>query len=274
MRLIAVVLAGWLCATGAAAQVNPLAERTQAIAVLVLGAQKLNLKRIGLLVFGNAQARLDVPDDRLAHTTYEAVRTELELEGRYRVKRIVPSIEEVERMSGKAFAGSQRFLGRSLADLAGDLKPYRERCDCDALLVVGETTYEVQGTNQYHRGITWLSRAGVGAALALYLVDPQSGKTVADSSSDNGFTPTAASQPDDIEGVLTLVPDAWSSLEAALTERLRQGVRRPLHFLGLRPSCTQFFYEWFTPERSRNPVSPDYRPPPPMPAGADPQRCR
>jgi hypothetical protein len=107
-----------------------------------------------------------------------------------------------------------------------------------------------------------------------YLMDPHTGKVVAKGYPWSNFARTSLAFPSKPDEAHELDSSTWGEVDRALSAHLQQYVREPLYKVGLRPSCTQYFYEFYTPESARNIVNSDYRAPPPTPAGADPERCR
>jgi hypothetical protein len=271
----AVVLAN---AGSAAAQPNELGFGARRIAVVVWAGHELKLQRMGFMVFGNQYGKVPERGDRLAAALYAAVEHELNLEQRYDVRRVPTAPTELPRLSERAHEGSTRFWAASIEDLGNEIDRLRADCRCDALLVVAEARAEVPGTNQFFRGITLFrnasDKASLAAPLVLYLVDPATGKTVAKSGANVLYrASTDAGWAGKAEEVHTLDDAAWAAVTDGLRRTLQSSLPEALDRLGLRPSCSRFFYEWTTQPNQREPASERYVPPPRIPEGADPSRC-
>ena len=260
----------------AEAQPTDLASRARQVGVAVLAGAELKLLQIGMLVFGNAYGKVDIPDDRLSAAIYEAVRGHLAVEGQFQVNRVSIDRVQLADMAMKGFAASRGFLGPSLKDLSPELADFRRRCDCDALLVVTEASREVVGTNQYYRGITWrVVRPGsteLMVPLLLYLVDTATGETIAHGYSEYQSVPVSAPWPEKPGDVRALDDATWIAIGEA-GSKLARTLRHAMFSVGLRPSCTMHFYEKHHTMSQRNPIYANYVAPPAMPPGADQARC-
>jgi hypothetical protein len=264
----------------ASAQYNELGKGARRIAVAVWAGHELKLQQMGMLVFGNQYGKVLAQSDALAAAIYEAIEVQIKAEGRAEVRRLVVDVSQLPRLSARSFEGSKSFFGASLRELAADVDKARANCDCDALLIVAETSREIPGSNQYVRGLTWFNGSNLASALprvsapmTLFLVDPATGKVSDVYGAGADMVGTAARWSGKAEEVTSLEEAAWTELAQGVRAVLATTLQYPLYLLALRPSCTRYFYEQFQTPQQRDPSHANFVPMPPVPEGTDPQRC-
>lgn len=267
-----------------------LVSRTKTLGVLVLAGQQLDLFRIGALVFGNKRVAVQAPDTALSDLVFDAVKAQIDQEGALTVRRVELAPGDAERLRPMALQAGPKFWGGYQMDaLLPALAPYRAQCGCEALLVVAPSRREARpNSNLIYEGLAWVAQGGfmgdeVGrtepmAALQLLLVDAGSGKLVegVGNRSDMGQyigyeSPPVAKEhwPLAMTGV---TPEQWTMIWRPMARVLWSTLRRPLFSLGLKPSCTLYFFEMHQPRHAgRDDASAPE--PPTMPAGVDPARC-
>jgi hypothetical protein len=228
------------------------------------------------------------PDQALAELAFQQIKRQIDLEGRATVTRVDVQPADLPGLAEKAFEGSSAFFGPSISAMKDQLKPYRAACACDVLLVVAMDRRELMpNSNLRSKGFAWVGFSGfdegvyrsvAGVNLVLHLVDASTGDVV--ESERNIPDDGRFSAPVDWHGAIwpremdTVGQSNWPSLLSAYETDLSRSLRRPLFKLGLKPSCTKYFYDV---EQVGTRVTSQYStmPPPPlvMPDGADPARC-
>jgi hypothetical protein len=113
------------------------------------------------------------------------------------------------------------------------------------------------GSNQYFRAISWIAQGGlsdsvrstgVGAYLRFALVEARTGKVIGRSASTPDAGLYTDTRPIDrrlwpTEMLPTLSGEQWATLKEALAAQIYETSRRPLHDLGLKPSCAKYFFD-------------------------------
>lgn len=267
-----------------------LALRTKVISVVVLAGQDVQLARVGVMVFGNKRAVVPAPDEALQTLIFDAVKLQIEQEGRAEVRRVALKPDEMRRMADKAYAGIT-FFGPSIRDLAVDLAPLRKECACDALLVVAESKGLTDpNSNQIFKGLSWIAsssltgetvnRSAAAAFLLIYLVDAQTGEVVGTqtNAADTWGLPVPVPLPPEnwpLE-MTSISVEQWSTFLQAQSTGVNATLRRPLYRLGLKPSCALHFFRIENPVSRGNPRQNPTTPPspPPLLEGADPAKCK
>lgn len=244
------------------------------VGVMVIAGEELKLMQIGFTVFGNEYGQIPVPDDRLAGVLYEGVKQQLEREGGMHVRRL--EIPVAHRLAWAQRMLEPVFFGSAVSRLEKELEPLRQGCDCDAIVVVTESSREVVGTNQIYRGITWHRRAQgsvLVVPLTLILMTPTESRNRGQAFNFASPIPVGSAWVGKADTVRVLESVHWDLLQDAAARSLRGSLQRPLHALGLRHSCSRFIYEFETSPRQRDPSNPDYVPPPPGLDQSDAARC-
>ncbi len=264
--------------TLAQAQTSDLANTARRIGVLVLAGDELTLKRIGFVVFGNVERKIDVPDMRLADLIFDEVKKELAAEERFDVRRIAIDRTSLATLATKVRDAKSAWRETKLDEFRSELRPYLRACDCDALLVVFEAERDEPNTNQRIRGLTWLL-GGVDqggrtrAPLLIQLLATPAGVVAQGGATSWGWARVALAESPKVDETRVLAPEQWDALVAAFRAELANSLRFGLYSTGLRASCTQYFYEYHTPPEQRIPGTDRFVWPPTAPDWADPKRC-
>lgn len=266
----------WLATIGlAAAQPNELADRARRIGVLVLSGQQVEVHSIGAMVFWNARGTLVTPEDAVPARLYEVIERELAAEERFEVRRLRPPSGAEGEWVAAAYADNEgTWFGAPKLDALGPLvREIIQGCECDAVVVLAERRGETPLIPYGVRGVTFLNGRDISLHASLLLIDPRRMQVVA--SGGGGWDPKAFGPMLNFRkgDRVPLDEPQWRHFERALVSNARPNLRSSLYRIGLRPSCTQAVYEWYTPQPQRNPSHPDHRQAPPTPAGADPARC-
>jgi hypothetical protein len=269
---VLLVLAGLVTVEPATAQTVDAAKKR--LAVLVAAGDEVNMLRVAVLVFGNQYGRVKVPADEVAAPIYDAIRAQIEIEDTHVVTRVPVRREELAALRKNAIENSF-WTGAKVS--AAAIRPFADRCDCDALLLAVETEREVPGTNQKYLGITWHNGADgkrnrMVVPISLFLIDPQSLAVAASAWTMVAGASFNAEWPGPADKVQSLGQDVWAAVGEGVRADLRQSLREPLTKMSLRPSCQRYLYEKYTTPRERDPSNPSYREPPDM-SKSDNAKC-
>jgi len=229
------------------------------------------------------------PDGSLSDLVYDAVKEQVNQEGAFSIRRLDVAAPDAARLTALAHKASEKFLGGFQMDaLLPALEPYRARCGCEALLVVSPSIGVARANSGLlYEGLAWVAQGGFSgdevsrsnamASVRFFLVDASAGQAVAmaenaiDAGLYNAFDVPVTKElwPTAMDGLTT---EQWEAMRQPMALVLRSTLRLPLFKLGLKPSCTMYFFELYKPRRgARNEESPPT--PPAMPAGSDPSRC-
>jgi hypothetical protein len=266
-----------LCAPITRAQSNPyamydsaLSKRAQSVAVLVATGYQAQVVTLGKLLNASAiDKTVARNDDLLADRVYAQIKTELEQEQRYQVKRVAVQPERARQVVDALWDRRQDRFGT----WPKEIKELVAKCECDAVLLVADGPNH---NTMVEAGLTFgpsfvgktglfggkdVARAHLRAGFLSMLVDPATGERIR--------TAVAEDRPDYRDDAATWWPGAEGTVSDAHWLRLadylgglRPVYRKSLAMVGLRPSCAHLYapttaYSGRTGEM-----------PPPLPEGA------
>lgn len=282
MKFVFRLLLSWLAATApmlAVAQSPDPAKPNETLAVVVLAGEQLDLVRIGL--FGNKRSSIKLPDDSLHNAIASAIASEIDAEGQYKVRTVIPSQSDSANTRKAIQDALGGFLTRSFSTAPSELKILAQQCECEKLLLVlGSNVMDGPQNNLRIGPFAWVavnmhgeepSRTSLSIPLEYLLVDPSSLKLLANgiTYSDNNDRLVRVAVDPKLwhKPMLEVTREAWAELGDAAKKLLVGSVKRPLYDVGLRPSCALKFHR---PQRAR---SGELRTEAEPPAGADQAKC-
>ncbi|MFG6466007.1 hypothetical protein [Roseateles sp. BYS87W] len=258
---------------------SDLTKRTKVLGVAVAAGARVEVFSRGLLMKVSKDNQIYVPTDAplLSDAIFEGIKAELDLEGRYEVRRIA-----MEPAAARAYSEavvSEMSRGSRVSGVWNKLlMPYYETCGCDALLVIGDgLAYNELVDAGASFGPSFSGRgglAGMGApekaqfrvGLFFWLADPAKRDGVRQYNKSN--------IPDYSDDVGALWPGKDGTIAPPYWERMAEYLKRQtplyqesLHYIGLRPSCALPYFEASATLQARGYA------PPQLLEDTDPSRC-
>jgi hypothetical protein len=235
---------------------NPLANRSKSVGVVVLAGYSVELFRLAAMVMWNKRETIPVTDSRLSDAIFNNTREQLLKEDRFeKVSRVELPFSMVREIQDKY----PMSKWPKLVDAFPNLSEAVRNCDCDSVLVIAPSSRDMYPTNQVLRGFQWTAESGFGPevrissvslALTAYLVDPMTLKVAAETVFTGDAKDTAEERrsfileskhwPSDMR---QLDEGTWDIIMPIFEKSVRLNTRRTLHVLGLRPSCTERYWQ-------------------------------
>lgn len=255
---------------------NALSARSKVIGVAVLSGYRADVVTLGgLMGFGYANRLVTRNDGLISDRLYETLKTELDREERYEVKRLAVEPAQARQFVNEIWDRRSSRFGK----LSAELQALTAGCQCDAVLLLADgPNHNTMAEAGLSHGPAWAGTAGaLGGKTATkahmrvgwyaMLIAPETGKRVASALVEErpDYAPASAENWPGQEGEVS--EQLWQRMADYLGRR-EPLLRKALYEVGLRPSCALPFFETGGQYSSRSQFPPSTLP------GSDPQRCQ